>query len=158
MKDYFLTLLTASVLGGILAVLAGGSSYEKYIKYVASLICVVIILSPLKSFISTPFRLPKEYAESSTPEVSVTGADQVIASVTVSELDAYIKDILFIRFGIKVPVTDIKIDWADNCLIINGITVFLNSDDREYTAEVKEYLGDTIDKSISVEVLEDTIR
>ena len=155
MKDYFLTLLTASVLGGVLAVLAGGSSYEKYIKYIASLVCVVIIMSPLKSFVSAPFKLPEEYTASGVSEVSVTGADEVIAAVTVSELDTYIKDILFIEFGINVPLTDIKIEWTEKHLIINEITVFLNNNDRSYLTDVKKYLSDTIDKSILVEVLED---
>lgn len=155
MKDYFITLLTASVLGGITAILVSGSSYEKYIKYIAGLVCVVIILAPLKSFISAPFTLPDDYTVSQESSVSATGADDVIADLTVSELDAYIKDILFSEFGIKVPITDIKIDWTDDCMVINEITVYLNSADNKYISEVKEYLADTIDKSILVEILDD---
>lgn len=155
MKDYFVTLLTASVLGGIIAILVSGSSYEKYIKYIAGLVCVVIIIAPLKSFLSAPFTLPDEYKSVSETTVSVTGADEVIASLTVSELDTYIKDILFHEFGIKVPFTDIKIDWADDCMVINEITVYIDSKDGKYLSDVKEYLADTIDKSILVETIDD---
>ena len=156
MKDYFLTLLTASVLGGILAVLASGSSYEKYIKYIASLVCVVIILSPLKSLISAPFTLPDIDEISYESDITATGADDVVASLTVSELDAYIKDILFIEFGINVPLTDIKIEWTDNCLVIKEVTVYLNRHDSNFLQDAEDYLSDTIDKSISVEMLKDT--
>jgi len=156
MKEYFITLLTASVLGGIVAVLVSGSSYEKYIKYITGLVCVVIIIAPLKSFISAPFSLPDEYISTAESTVSVTGADEVIASLTISELDTYIKDILFSEFGINVPLTDIKIDWVDDCLVINEIVVYLHSQDSKYLTDVKEYLTDTIDKSILVEILDNT--
>ncbi|HBR31324.1 MAG: stage III sporulation protein AF [Eubacteriales bacterium] len=153
MKDYFVTLLTASLLGGIIAALVSGSSFEKYIKYIAGLVCVVIIIAPLKSFITAPFKLPDEYADASVPDVSVTGADEVIGELTVSELDSYIKDILFREFGIKVPLTDIKIDWADDCMIINEITVFIESKDGGHKDDVEKYLEDIIDESIMVEIL-----
>lgn len=149
-----MTLLIASVLGGILAVLSSGSSFEKYIKYIASLVCVVIIISPLKSFISAPFQMPKAAmanTESSAPE---NKADQVLASVTKTELDAYIKDILFKEFGIKIPLTDIKIDWADDCFVITSLVVYLDEGDRNRQNEVRDFLAEQIDKSVSVEILE----
>lgn len=155
MKDYFLTLLIASVLGGVIAVLVSGNSFEKYIKYIAGLVCVVIIISPLKSFISGPFKLPDEYNNAVSTEASATGADEVIASVTVLKLDAYIKDILFSKFGIKAHSTDIKIDWVDNCLIINEVTVFLNESDSSRLTEVQKYLDETIDESVVVKVIEE---
>lgn len=154
MKDYFITLLTASVLGGIISILVSGSNYEKYIKYIAGLVCVVIIIAPLKSFLSSPFTLPEEYTSKAESAVSVTGADDVIASLTISELDTYIKDILFNEFGIKVPSTDIKIDWADDCMVINEITVYIDNTDGKYLNDVKEYLAETIDESILVEILD----
>ncbi len=85
--------------------------------------------------------------------MSVTGADEVIGELTVSELDSYIKDILFREFGIKVPLTDIKIDWADDCMIINEITVFIESKDGGHKDDVEKYLEDIIDESIMVEIL-----
>lgn len=143
------------MLGGILAVLASGSSYEKYMKYIAGLVCVVIILAPLKSFVSAPFKLPDEYKSNAETTVSVTGADEVIASVTISEIDTYIKDILFRKFGINVPLTDIKIDWEEDCLVINEITVYLSSADQSYVTEVKKYLAESVENNIMVEILDD---
>ncbi len=154
MKDYFLTLLIASVLGGILAVLSSGTSFEKYIKYIASLVCVVIIIAPLKSFISAPFTLPepaKSYAETSLPE---NKADKVLISVTKTELESYIKDILFKEFGINIPLTDIKIDWTDDCFVITSVVVYLDEGDRNRQNDVQDFLAEKIDKSVSVEILE----
>lgn len=157
MKNYFFTLLIASVLGGIIAVFVSGSNYEKYIKYIASLICVVIILAPLKSFISAPFTLPEEYKEATESTISITEANEAIASLTISGLDTYIKDILFSKFGINAPSTDIKIDWADNCLVINKITVFLANKDSKYQAKVQKYLTETICDSVEVEILKNAV-
>lgn len=154
MKDYFLTLLIASVLGGILAVLSSGSGFERYIKYIASLVCVVIILSPLKRFISAPFQLPEPafaHAESALPEKK---ADELLASVTKAELDAYIKDILFKEFGIKIPLTDIKIDWTDDSFVITSLVVYLDEDNKNRQNEVQDFLAGQIDKSVLVEILE----
>lgn len=154
MKDFFLTLLIASVLGGILAVLSSGSGFEKYIKYIASLVCVVIIISPLKSFISSPFTLPdpkNAYAETS---MLVNKADEVLASVTKSELESYIKDILFQEFGINIPLTDIKIDWTDDCFVITSVVVYLDEGDKNRQNDVRNFLAKQIDKSVSVEILE----
>lgn len=154
MKSYFLTLLIASVLGGILAVLSSGSNFEKYIKYIASLVCVVIIISPLKSFISAPFTLPEADSANAETSVPVNKADEVLASVTKNELDSYIKDILFKEFGIKIPLTDIKIDWTDNCFVITQAVVYLDVNDKNRQNDVKDFLADQIDKSVSVEILE----
>jgi hypothetical protein len=142
------------VLGGILAVLSSGSSFEKYIKYIASLVCVVIILAPLKSFISGPFSLPESISTTAESTVSANASDEVLASVTKTRLDSYIKDILFNEFGINTPSTDIKIDWTDNCFVISKVTVYLNYKDRSRQSDVKNFLNDKIDKSISVEILE----
>ncbi|HAN21096.1 MAG: hypothetical protein A2Y15_04955 [Clostridiales bacterium GWF2_36_10] len=157
MKSYFLTLLIASVLGGIIAILVSGSNFEKYIKYIAGLVCVVIILAPLKSFISAPFSLPDEYKDAAESTVSTDEANEVIAFLTISELDTYIKGILFKKFGINVPSTDIKIDWADNCLVINEITVFLDNEDGKYQTEVQKYLAEMIDESVLVEILDEAV-
>lgn len=154
MKAYFLTLLIASVLGGILAVLSSGSGFEKYIKYIASLVCVVIIISPLKSFISAPFTMPEPDLKTVVSQKNENKADMVLASITKKELESYIKDILFQEFGIKIPLTDIKIDWADDCFVITQVVVYLNAGDKNRQNEVREFLADKIDKSVSVEILE----
>jgi len=154
MKNYFLVLLIASVLGGVFTVLASGSNFDKYVKYIASLICVVIIIAPLKSFISAPFEIPEAYESNIQTETSSSEVDEVIASETITELDVYIKDIIFSEFGINTPSTNIKIDWKEDCIIITGVTVFLEKRDKAFREKVEKYLAETVGKGVSVEILD----
>ena len=65
MRDYFLTLLITSLIGGIICALSD-TKFEKPIKYLVSLICIVLILSPISSVFSGG-----DSFEVSLPEVSV---------------------------------------------------------------------------------------
>ena len=47
LNGYFYTLLVASVCGAICSMIAWGG-FEKYIKYISSLVCVCLMILPLR--------------------------------------------------------------------------------------------------------------
>ena len=49
MSGYFYVLLIASVCGAVCTVMVWGG-FERYVKYIASLICVALIISPFRDF------------------------------------------------------------------------------------------------------------
>lgn len=74
MKNYLLTLLFVSALTGGIVYLSTGSFYEKYVRYLATILSLLALLSPLPTFfssfegpsepeISLPSDLPSEYGE-----------------------------------------------------------------------------------------------
>ena len=49
MRAFFLSVLLASLAGALSVSLAGGSAYEKYIKYIVSLLLILVLIAPFAS-------------------------------------------------------------------------------------------------------------
>ena len=149
MSGYFYTLLVASVCGAICTSLAWGG-FEKYIKYIASLACVCLIIAPFKDIdIETLLAPDEELFELSSPE-SEGGLNAMAYEMTEARTEEYISEIVFAKFGIKTVYTDIKIDWATNEAVITDISVALSKQDAAYAEKVKEYLLDTLGGEVNI--------
>ena len=134
MRDYFLALLTTSVIGAVCTVLAWGG-FEKYIKYIASLVCILLIVSPLKSISIS------EITESG--EISIYSGDDfssLSAELTKEQVELFISDRVFSEFGIKPIYTDIFIDWAESVPTVKSITLALNAADMPQKEKIESYL------------------
>lgn len=148
MNGYFYTLLVTSVCGAVCALLASGG-YEKYIKYIASLICVLVMISPFRN-IDIKDITDNASGGFSLPETSQSQLYKTSAEMTEERAETYINEIVFNKFGIKPLSTDIKIDWGKEEPIIENISVFLSKGDFSKSNEIKAYLYEVLGGEVDV--------
>ena len=144
MRGYFYTLLVCSVCGAVCTLLAWGG-FEKYIKYISSLVCAVILISPLASL------LGRDNVEL-TPEFTQSDASIPIRTHELAEKQAeeYINEMLFNEFGIKEASADIKIDWGQDGAVLLGISVALSGQDLSRADEICIYLREQLGSEVTV--------
>ncbi|MBQ4317377.1 MAG: hypothetical protein IJC20_03920 [Clostridia bacterium] len=149
MKGYFYTLLVTSVCGAVFAVLAWGG-FEKYIRYIASLICVTLIILPFRDIDVSEI---KQVAEDGIrSEISQNSSELHLLASDMAENRAedYISQIVFQRFGINTVSTDIKIDWEKEEPVIESICVTLRQEDMNKAETAKEYLIGVLGGEVTV--------
>lgn len=149
MSGYFYTLLVASVCGAVCMMLVWGG-FEKYIKYIASLICVVLLISPLREIDIIAFT--EDAFENSDVENGAHGSDLYAISERITEQSAekYICDIVFSEFGINAVDTDIKIEWGKTEAVITGINMVLTVNDMNRAEDIKKYLFSVLGGEVSI--------
>ncbi len=136
-SNYFYILLLTSVCGAVCAVLAHGG-YEKYIKYIASLICVLIMISPLRNIdISDILNVAEENI--SVPQIESQLYQNTLA-LTENSAESYISQIVFDKFGIKPSYVNIEIVWDKEEPVIQNITLALSGDGIKHKESINEYL------------------
>ena len=123
--------------------------FEKYIKYIASLVCVVLLISPLRS-IDMSFISDAEYGVSSESTEEVSDIYAMTAALTEQSAEKYISDLVFSEFGIKAVTADIKIEWSKNEAVIESIVLVLSKGDMNRSDDVKKYLFSVLGGEVSV--------
>lgn len=123
--------------------------FEKYIKYIASLVCVVLLISPLRS-IDMSFISDAEYGVSSESTEAVSDIYAMTAALTEQSAEKYISDLVFSEFGIKAVTADIKIEWSKNEAVIESIVLVLSKGDMNRSDDVKKYLFSVLGGEVSV--------
>ena len=148
MSGYFYALLVTSVCGAVCGILAWGG-FEKYIKYIASLICVLVMLSPFREIdISGIMNSASEiYPEESIGDGLLY---KTASEMTEDRAEEYINQIVFNKFGINPISTHIKIDWEQEEPVIEDITVCLASGDFAVASETEEYLRSVLGGKVNV--------
>ena len=149
MKGYFYTLLITSVVGALCTVFTL-SPFEKYIRYIASLVCVALIILPFREIDVS--ELKDDIFDGVSDEISEKTTDINILASDMAEKRAeeYISQIVFQRFGINTVDTDIKIDWEKEEPTINSIEVILKREDMHNAHSAKEYLADVLGGEVTV--------
>lgn len=149
MKDYFYSLIIASVTGTVCALLTKGG-FEKYIKYITALICTIILISPLsrKDFSSAA----QEYRDAlellSREEMNnMYGPSDNLARQRAEE---YITEVLFEKFGIKPHYCNINIDWNSNEPTVKSIEVGITSQTEEQRKQIKAHLENLLGGEVKV--------
>ncbi|MBR5779086.1 MAG: stage III sporulation protein AF [Clostridia bacterium] len=139
MSGYFYTLLVASVCGTVCMMLAWGG-FERYIKYIASLICVVLLISPLREIdISAALSDSLDHSQAE-PDSSVADLYAISEQMTENTAEKYIRDIVFSEFGINAVSADIKIEWGKTEAVIKNIDLVLARNDMNRAEDIKRYL------------------
>lgn len=149
MKGYFLTVLIASVCGATCVLLSWGG-FERYIKYVASVVCLVLLISPLREIdVSELDIAAREY------ELSADISDDDIlyrlsGELTEKNAEEYISELVFSQFGIKTVSTDIKIDWDSQTPTVESIEVSLSAEDADKCEAARVYLSGLLGGEVRV--------
>lgn len=140
-----INVLVASVCGALCALLAG-AGFEKYVKYIASLACVCLMLAPLKSVVFDWQELSS--SEPNPPEISQT--PHFAEEMAEENAERYICDIVFGKFGIKEVSADIVIDWSGQDAVIRSITVAVPKENSAGIGEIRAFLVQTLGGEVNV--------
>ena len=148
MNGFFYTLLVTSVCGAICVSLSVGG-FEKYMKYIASLVCVCVIVSAVRSVdFSKYFDWNNAFSES-FPETS-EGLYPLATEIAEERTERYISEIVFSKFGINTVGCDIKIDWEQDEPVIESIHVFLTTENLKKKDDVADYLAETLGGEVEI--------
>lgn len=148
MNGYFYTLLTASVCGVLCTMLVKGG-FEKYIKYIAALICAVIIITPIASIDLSSLTDAANEISDSLPS-QPTDLYGLSGKMTEERTEEYISELLFNKFGIKPIYSDIKIDWEPETAVVQKITVALSESDISIADEASNYLFEALGGEVEI--------
>lgn len=130
--SYFSMLLTASVLGAICSAFVG-SAFEKYLRYLAALICVLLVLSPFRSFDASGLLPSGTSGEEVFLPEGKTLAERA-GEQAESEICAWIAQSLSAETGITAEDVRIDIDWTENEPVIRAVRLILPPEEA-YRAE-----------------------
>lgn len=138
MSGYFYTLMLASVCGAVCTMLTA-KGYEKYVKYIASLVCIVLMVAPLKEIDIDAVADTDRLLSESTPQGDgVFGS--LAGAIAEERAEEYISQLVLTEFGIKTVYTDIKIDWDKTEPTIESISVALEGKDMAFADSARDYL------------------
>lgn len=158
MNRYSITILTASVVGGIINSLVDSKSpLKKYVNYLVSLVCIVSIVAPIGGIIGNISNLKdtvtnyldkifvSEKIESGNSLIINSGKEKICEGIKNTLIDKY-------NFNEKEVIVDLIIDSEDiQALKIQEINIILTGKASWHDVEnVQKYLEGTIGGQISV--------
>ncbi len=115
MKEYFSALLFSSVAGGIAAALVG-KPYEKYLRYLAALVCTALMVAPLAGVLPS---LNLDLPETESSQLSY----DPVAQQTKEDAETAVYNYIFAETGIKVKSLCIEIERTEGQLFFRSIRV-----------------------------------
>lgn len=141
LQNYFSMLLTASVLGALCAAFVG-SAFEKYLRYLAALICILLVLSPFRSFDpSDLFFTDLSGEEISLPEGKTLS--ELAGEQAESEICDYIAQSLSAETGITAVEVRIDIDWTEDRPVIRAVHLLLPPEEEHRAEEAAAWVERT---------------
>ena len=140
MRDYFVTILITSLIGGLVCSLSD-TKFEKPIKYLISLICIVMILSPAVSVFSTDTQL-----EVSLPEVSID--EDILGDWILTETENMLKksvsEAIFSKYGFYPKKIELVLSSREgdggNVTVVENVRIYILEEQIDFSEELKEYL------------------
>ena len=145
MKDYFFSVLCASVACALASMIFSGTGSEKYVKYIAALVASVIIFTPVIIFLGeNTEKLLTEVTEGSEESFSRSEGEKMMYSFLQEEnkqaLEDHFSEIIFKDTGIKVKSVSIIIEYDDDKPNIKKGEIILES--GEDIKKVSQYMTD----------------
>lgn len=153
MKSFFISLITASAVGALSSALVC-KSFEKYIRYIAALICTIIIVAPVSSLlpsIKSGAVLSFDDIGAAEAFASDGGALELIGDKTESETEAYIKSLVFSDLGINLSAVIIEIESVGSSLYIKRVAV--TPEQSGDVDKLREYLEKLFGSETLIEVI-----
>ncbi len=132
LQHYVSVVFTASVLGAVCAALAG-SAFEPYIRYLAALACIILIVHPFRSF---SFVLPEEESMQTEGAVSADSLQTLAGELAEKEICRAIGDMLLAQTGITACDVRIDMEWTERDAVITALYLTVGHEADADTAKV----------------------
>lgn len=158
MNKYSITILTVSVVGGIINSLVDSQSpLKKYISYLVSLVCVVSLIAPIGGIISNITNLKgniNEYFDKILVSEKIDAGNELIINSSKEKICEGIKNTLTNKYNFdeKEVIVSLDIDKTDlQAIKIEQINVILTGKASWHDVKnVQEYLEDVVGGKIVV--------
>ena len=154
MRDYFMSLIIAAIIGTVLSSLAGGT-FEKYMKYIVALICIMILILPLKAVVNLTLDFDELTNTESPPTVS--GSESYIVERSKQRIESAVAEAVEKQFKIQIHnvkanirITDVSDGGHKRDIIVDNIDVWVEKSDALRIAEIKSYLFNMLGVEINV--------
>ena len=135
MRQYLTVLFCGSLLGAVCSAAAGGA-LEKYVRYLAALLCILLIVSPFREF-DLSFDPEEESGEVSLPDGETLShlagreAEEEICRILAAQLSA--------GTGITPAEVGIDMDWTQEEGVISAVHLVLTPADLPRAEEVSAW-------------------
>ncbi len=147
MSGFFLTLIVTSVCGAVCTMLSTG--FEKHMKYIASLLCICVMITPFRQLNFSEIADSFDVAENA--EASAEGDfDSITGELAEKNTEKYLCDTVFSKFGIKPRCADIEIDWISKEPTVTEISVTLEAGDMHLADDIGCYLSAMLGGEVKV--------
>ena len=158
MKMYINTILTVSLVGGIINTLAPSKSgLKKYVNYITSIVCVLCLISPLTTLLSNTSSL-KESINNFVDKIfvveNIDSANSLIVNSSKEKIEEGIKEAIIQKYGFNENevIVDLILDTNKiDAIKIECVNVTLTGKASwSDTKTVKDYLNNLIGTEIEV--------
>ncbi|MBQ7353008.1 MAG: stage III sporulation protein AF [Clostridia bacterium] len=159
MKIYFTTILTISLVGGIITSLLPekSNSLKKYVKYVIGLICAITLISPLTSVLGNITKLQSninDFFDSNFSQKAIDTSNNLVLETGIEKVSIGIKSVLINKFKIDESNIDIDIisdDTDISAIKIAKIIIILKGNATwENSESIRNYLDGLISCDIEI--------
>lgn len=154
MRDYFMSLIIAAVIGTVLSSLAGGT-FEKYMKYIVALVCIMILILPLKAVVDLTLNFEELASIESAP--SVSGSEGYIVERSKIRIENAVTEAVERQFKIQtqrvevnIRITDVSGGGHKRDIIVDNIDVWIKNSDALRVTEIKSYLFGMLGVEINI--------
>ncbi len=158
MNTYINTILTVSVVGGIInSIVPTKSKLKKYISYIVGLVCVLCLISPLSSLIINTAGLKQsinDFTHNIFIKEDIEHTNSLIINTGTEHVCSGIKEIIIDKYGFdeNEVIVELVLDKTNiNAIKINCVNVTLTGKASWSDAKtIEKYLNDLIGTKIEV--------
>lgn len=152
MNQYTITILTASVVGGIInSLVSSGSALKKYVSYIVSLVCVVCLISPVGSLVGDIANIKtdiNDYVEKIFDTDAYQNSNSLIINTGAEKICEGIKEIIKDKYNFddNEIYVDLTLDKTDiQAIKIEKINIILTGKASWSDVDtVEKYLTDIV--------------
>ena len=104
MNAYFNSIISIAVLGGIASSLITSEKLKKYVRYLISLITILIILSPIASMVSNFDSIKykfESFIENAISGETISKANSIIVSTSLEKITYGIKELIINKYNLN---------------------------------------------------------
>ena len=158
MKLFTITIITASVVGGIVnSLVCDHSKLKKYVSFLVTIVCTLSLCQPIIEILTSGAKLKDaatEYFESITLQDKINVSNDIIISASKSKIESGIKELIVDKFNLdsgEVSVDIILNEENVESIKIEKIYVYITGKSSWSDSDkIKDYLKDIIDTEILV--------
>ena len=130
-----------------------GSETEKYVKYLATFLILVTLLTPLSGFVgdfeSVRETLSNGYSE--TPPFESENPDDPVIEKTSETIAKYILSVCKNKFGVDTSDAKVKVildDTDKENVVIKELQIYTSEKDTETLSDIEKYFSEMLDADV----------
>ena len=154
MRDYFMSLIIAAIIGTVLSSL-DGEAFEKYMKYIVALVCIMILLLPLKAVVNLTLNIEEYTNTESIP--SVSGSEGYIVQRSKQRIESAVAEAVQRQFGVQtnrvqanIRINDVSENGYKKDIVVDSIDVWIKKSEEMRLIEIKSYLSSMLGVEINI--------